>query len=328
MLRHRTADDPGRAAAVLAGVRAYQQAPRPAPLSPAPALATAGRASLRDHGGSGPPVVIVPSLINGPEILDLDARRSLVRWLARADARVLLVDWGEPAAAERERTLGGHVADLLLPLLDALGEPAALVGYCLGGTLALAAAALRPVRGVATLAAPWRFAGYPAQGRADLAALWEQARGDVARLGLMPLDVMQAAFWQLDPERVLDKFAALARDTPDADALRDFAVVEDWVNAGPPLTAAAASELFALFEADLTGRGGWRIGGVPIVPERWRCPLLEIVALPDRIVPPEAAAGTGARLDVPLGHVGMIVGRRAEATVWQPLAAWLRRLDG
>jgi polyhydroxyalkanoate synthase subunit PhaC len=52
----------------------------------------------------------------------------------------------------------------------------------------------------------------------------------------------------------------------------------------------------------------------------------------DRIVPPASARALATalpravRLDPPLGHIGMIVGRHAEREVWQPLAGWL--LDG
>ena len=49
MLRSETAADPARTAAALAGLAAYQQAPRPAPPPPMPALATAGRGG----GGAG-----------------------------------------------------------------------------------------------------------------------------------------------------------------------------------------------------------------------------------------------------------------------------------
>jgi polyhydroxyalkanoate synthase len=30
------------------------------------------------------------------------------------------------------------------------------------------------------------------------------------------------------------------------------------------------------------------------------------------------------RLDIPLGHIGMVVGRHAERSLWAPLAAWIR----
>src|SRR5687768_11034476 len=67
MLRSETAANPERLTAALAGLRRYQEAPREAQAPPMPAIAEAEGASLRDYGlggGSGPPFLFIPSLIN------------------------------------------------------------------------------------------------------------------------------------------------------------------------------------------------------------------------------------------------------------------------
>lgn len=324
MLRSETAEDEDRRAAALRGLRRYQRAPRAPGVRRPPAVASAGRASLRDYGGAGPPLVMVPSLINPLDVLDLDEGQSLLRWLATQGVRPLLVDWGAPATAERGLTVAGHVETMLLPLLDGLGEPPLLAGYCLGGTMAVAAAALRPVRALALLATPWSFAGYPPSTRAALGELWKQAAPASAALGLMPMEVLQAAFWRLDPARTVRKYEALAGLAPDDPALARFVRLEDWANDGPPLTHAAARELFDdLFEIDLPGRGRWSVGGRTIEPAAIRAPVLELVSTIDRIVPAATAIGIGERLDLALGHVGMIVSGSARGRVWEPLGAWL-----
>ncbi len=61
-----------------------------------PVIASAGRAVLRDYGGSGRPAIFVPSLINPPDVLDLAEANSMLRWLSQHDLRPLLVDCGEP----------------------------------------------------------------------------------------------------------------------------------------------------------------------------------------------------------------------------------------
>lgn len=328
MLRSETSGDPGRLAAALKGLRAYQEAERPAPPPPRPVVATAGRAVLRDYGGSGPPLVVVPSLINPPVILDLDAERSLLRWLARQGVRPLLVDWGAPLAGEHGLDIAGHVETMLLPLIDALGEPPILAGYCLGGTMALAAAALRQPRALALIAAPWRYAGFPDESRAMLGRLWDQARPAAEAIGLLPMEVLQTAFWRLDPARTVGKFEAFGRRAHDPAASAGFVAVEDWANDGPPLTLGAARELMeGMFGEDLPGQGRWRVGGRTIDPAAIAVPAFEIVSTSDRIVPAAAAAGIGERLALGLGHVGMIVGGRSRASVWQPLAAWLSRVQ-
>jgi polyhydroxyalkanoate synthase len=140
----------------LSGLRSYEAAertPRPAPM---PEIARVRGACLRDHGGEGPPAVLIPSLINPPRILDLDAQTSVAGAVASMRRRSLLLDWGS-ADARAELSVAGHVEHLLLPLLGSVGEPVALVGYCLGGTMAIAAANLVECERVVTLAAPWNF---------------------------------------------------------------------------------------------------------------------------------------------------------------------------
>jgi len=324
LLRSETAASPERRAAALAGLKAYQEAERPPERALKPAIATAGRASLRDYGGDGPPVVFVPSLINPPFILDLAPGNSLLEWLATQGLRPLLVDWGTPVPADRGQGVDAHITALLLPLLDALDEPPLLVGYCLGGTLAMAAAALRPARGLVTIAAPWRFRRYGDLARAAIASQWEAAQPACAQLGLVPMEVLQAGFWQLDPARTIAKFERFARIEPDSDQARAFIALEDWANAGAPLTYAAGAQMFErFFKTDRPGSGRWWVEGTRVLPSRLACPALELLSTTDRIVPAATAANLPERRSLALGHVGMIVGGRARAMVWEPLRDWL-----
>jgi polyhydroxyalkanoate synthase subunit PhaC len=297
--------DPALAKRALAGLDAYEQAPRAAKGEPRQALAAQHGSVLRDHGGSGRPIVLVPSLINPPHILDLDRDVSLARALT-THGRVVLLDWGE--ARERATLdVAGHIEQRLLPLLAQLGQPPVLVGYCLGGTMALAAAELAPVEKVATLAAPWHFAGYAAEARHSLRSIWEGSSGASGTLGALPMEVLQAAFWALDPGRTVAKFAHFAALDPDSAEARRFVSLEDWANEGEPLPLRAARELFVdLFDAGLPGAGRWRVGGKSIsglAP----CPALHLTAASDHIVP-AATAPEGDRVTIPSGHVGMIVG--------------------
>lgn len=324
LLRSETAREPARAKRALKGLRRYQEYPRRPPPAPMPALAERLGAALRDYGGSGPPVLFVPSLINPPTVLDLSPERSLLRRLAADGHRVLLLDWGWPDASRRTLSVTGHVEEILLPLLAGLGEPAILVGYCLGGTMALGAARAGGAKAVAALAAPWRFAGFPDEARGQLASLWAGARGGAEPLGLLPMEVLQSAFWSLDPARTVAKFEAFA--AAEGAKADEFVTLEDWANDGPPLAAAAARELFEdFFAADLPGRGLWRVADTPVDPSTLPCPFLNIVSTVDRIVPHESAAAAGERLDLSLGHVGMVVGSRARHALWDPLSDWLSR---
>ena len=326
LLRSETAANPERMARALEGLRRYQEAGRDGPPEPMPAIASAYGATLRDYGSRGRPVLFVPSLINPPSVLDLSEETSLLRWLATQGFRPLLIDWGWNVERRRSLSVAGHVEEIILPFIDAIGERPALVGYCLGGTMSLAAAARRDVASVITIAAPWCFSGFPEAARRHLANLWRDSTPAVEAMGLLPMEVLQSAFWSLDPARTVGKFEAFAEMPPASAAARTFVRLEDWANDGPPLPEAAARELFEGFvETDAPGRGEWEVGGVSIEPGALRCPSLNIVSTTDRIVPAGSAVQTGERIELALGHVGMMVGGRAKAELWEPLAAWLSR---
>ncbi len=321
LVRLKAVDDPELARAALDGLAKYAAAERSKPRPKRPIAAQIGGAALRDHGGSGAPVVLVPSLINPPNILDLDVDASLAASLAAGGRHVLLLDWG-PAAQRAELSIGDHVEVLLVPLLGKLGEPVALVGYCLGGTMAIAAANRVKVERVATLAAPWHFAVYPETSRAALCDLWNGVHAAADAFGRLPMEVLQAAFWALDPERTVAKFERFASLDPDSDQARRFVALEDWANLGEPLPLPAARELIEdMFGADLPGSGKWTVGG-RAMSDTLDVPAMHFTAADDRIAPAETVPA-GPSQAVPSGHVGMIVGSKARETLHTPLARWL-----
>lgn len=313
------------------GLRRYQDAERPVPLPAAPCVARAGAARLLHYGRDNGrfPVVFVPSLINPPQVLDLSHSRSLLRHMAAAGHDAMLVDWGTPKTGDSGLGLAGHVTERLIPLIAGLPRPPILVGYCLGGTLALAAARLTAVSGLATIAAPWDFDGFPTADRAMIGSLWEGARPMCERLGYVPMEVLQSGFWAMDPARTIAKYADFADSEPGSDAERAFLAVEDWANGGPPLSHAAGRDLFEqLYGQNASGRGEWHVGGVAIGPEQLPCPSLSIRSTSDRIVPAAASPSLEETRSLSLGHVGMVVGGRARALLWEPLSAWLSSHGG
>ncbi|MFV0474976.1 MAG: alpha/beta fold hydrolase, partial [Pikeienuella sp.] len=240
-----------RLAAMLRGLKLYQQSGETRSLADPPALWTGGGARLLDFGPpNGRPALVTPSLINRHHILDLDDGASLMRHLSGAGLRPLLLDWGEPGSEEQGFGLADYVERRLVPAFDAAraatGGKLALIGYCMGGALAVALAGLRGdhVSRLALIGAPWDFAHMtPMRGalasfgvsgeRAMLARMIDAVAG---AFGAVPVAALQAVFAQLDPGLAARKFRRFAGlDQKGAEARR-FVLIEDWLNAGPPLS--------------------------------------------------------------------------------------------
>lgn len=327
----------GRAALFLDGVERYRQHPYRRDLPEPPVLWQDGTTRLLDYRPrGGPPVLVIPSLINRAYILDLAPGQSLLRYLADQGLRPLLLDWDAPGAAERGFGLDRYIIDRLEPAAavarQAGGAVPAVLGYCMGGLLALALVARRPELGkaLALLATPWRFHAERAAQAKLLGVLAEPVARAYTAMGEVPVDVLQALFAAQDPLTALRKFSRFAEMPQDSAAAHGFVALEDWLNDGVPLSIPVAREcLGGWYGEDLPGRGQWRVGGKRILPYAVEAPALVVVPAQDRIVPPATAAvladelPQAARLMPRLGHIGMIVGREAPAAVWQPLAEWL-----
>ena len=325
--------------ALLAGIAAYRRHPYARALPDPPTLWAEGGSRLLDYatGGTGPAVLFVPSLVNRAYVLDLAPGRSLLRWLAARGARPLLLDWGWPGEVERGFTLTDYIAGrlerALVAAVAASGGKVVLAGYCMGGLLALAAAARRPesVAGLALLATPWDFhAGAGDAAAETMARLLPLLEPALSLHGTLPIDGLQMLFALLDPFGVAAKYRAFGRLDPAGGRAELFVALEDWLNDGVPLAAPVAREcLGGWYGANTPARGEWRVAGMPVDPAALRLPCFVAVPSRDRIVPPESARPLadsipGARMHTPAaGHIGMAAGAGAEQALWAPLAAWL-----
>ena len=327
-----------RADGFAAGLAAYHRHPFRRTSSGAPVVLRQGAVRLLDYGrGEGPVVLVVPSLINRYYILDLLPERSFLRHLAEQGLRPLVVDWGEPGAAERDFTLTDYIAGPLAAAAakarELAGGPFASLGYCMGGLLALALALRRPadVAGLALLATPWDFhAERPAQARllGELAQWLPVLFGGCEPL---PVAVIQMLFLALDPFLAERKFIRFGELDPAGAAARGFVALEDWINDGVPLAHKVALECARSWYRDNDpAQGAWQVDGRPVRPGDVAAPSLVVLPRRDRIVSPRSAAPLaraipGAEvLRPPFGHIGMMASAEAPAAVWQPIAQWLR----
>ncbi len=318
--------------ALIAGIAAYRRHPWRRTLPDPPAIWSEGETRLLDYGGEGPPLLFIPSLINRGHILDLDEGASLVRFLAAAGFHPLLLDWGWPGERERRFTLTDYIAGRLDRALGAVAEKPILVGYCMGGLLALAAALREPrrLRALALLATPWDFHADNPTRAAALARLLPLMEPAFALGHALPIDWLQTLFALVDPYGVGRKYRAFATLDPESTRARRFVALEDWLNDGVPLAAPVAREALGGWYGDNTpARGNWLVAGLPVDPAALRLPTLVAAPTRDRLVPPASARPLAtlipdATLITPqVGHIGMIAGTNAETALWRPMLTWL-----
>ena len=328
-------------AGLIAGIAAYRRHPWSRTMPEPPVIWAEGETRLLDYGGDGTGTVVlfVPSLVNRGYVLDLAPGHSMLRFLAGAGIRPLLLDWGWPGETERRFTLTDYIAGRLeRALLDAnrlTGGPPVLVGYCMGGALALGVTARRPdlVSALALLATPWDFHTDGGKTADFVARLLPMLQPLLDFNATLPIDALHTLFTLLDPFGVGDKYRAFARLDQDSARARLFVALEDWLNDGVPLAAQVAREcLSGWYGANTPGRGEWRVAGTPVDPTGLRLPAFVAVPGRDRIVPPASARPLaqlipGAVLHTPAaGHIGMTAGMGAENSLWRPLLEWLREL--
>jgi polyhydroxyalkanoate synthase subunit PhaC len=327
-------------AALIEGIAAYRRHPWQRTLIDPPSIWSEGGTRLLDYGpAGGRPVLFVPSLINRAYVLDIAEGYSMLRWLSGQGVRPLLLDWGWPEETERRFSLTDYVAGRMERAMTAAagyaGTPPVLAGYCMGGTLAVAAAQRRPdlIGGLALLAAPWDFHAPDPERALQAAQTLPLLEPALAFSNALPVDLLQSLFALLDPWGVADKYRGFARLSPDSERARLFVALEDWLNDGVPLAAGVARAcLSEWYGENAPARGNWRIAGLPVDPAAIATPTFVAVPGRDRIVPPESARILArlipnAVLHQPAaGHIGMAAGARAEISLWRPLCDWLRTL--
>lgn len=329
---------------LLNGIRRYQDTELSRDVEEPPCIWQSGNVRLLDYGiycskKNAPRLLLVPSLINRYYILDLSAKQSFARYLAARGIYPLMLDWGAPGKTEAAYDAAAYVTN---PLADAVafiarttGAPVHLAGYCMGGVLTTALAVLQPenVASLSLLATPWDFHA-PDCIRLRLGGetlhFLEQL---ITENSTVPPEWIQALFYWQQPWAFQQKFEKFA-EAGNSRNTRDFLNLEGWVNDGVPMTPALARDCFIGWaQHNVLAKKQWRVNGTVIDPSRVEKPVFLTIPQNDSVVPKQCALALAphfknATIHEPkTGHVGMIIGSKAKAHLWEPYADWLAGLD-
>jgi polyhydroxyalkanoate synthase len=107
------------------------------------------------------PLVIFPPWINRYYILDLNPKKSFIRWAVEQGLTVFVVSWKSADESLKDLQLGDYVKaeiEVLETVREAIGTPSVhAIGYCVAGTTLAAALALLTARGEADKVASATF---------------------------------------------------------------------------------------------------------------------------------------------------------------------------
>ena len=297
---------------------------------------------LLDENGQprvGPPVLFVPAPVSRYFIIDLLPGRSFAGHIAAAGFDVYIADFGEPASEDRFCDLAYYVDGLIrrcVRKVSALsGEPRVnVVGYCLGGTLALLYSALYPESVTRLVLLTTTVDGDVQGGIAWVAHKMGLAGESYDNPRLVPAVEVKSWFEMLSPGsnslmgRVNDLWDRLD-DPPER--LRDVRTMATWVDDVLPAPGRLLAELYQQFGP---GRNKLMAGTATIGDRRAdlaavTMPVMSVSAEKDTIAPPEGVDALrkivphAQVIRLPGGHVGIVAGRSAPA-LWQRVVEFLK----
>mgnify|MGYP003888666755 CR=1 FL=1 len=287
------------------------------------------------------PIVLVPSLINRHYVLDLMPGKSFVEWLVARGHDVYCIDWGTPLDEDRFVTFEDIVDRAIgraIRVATRLSSSARahVLGYCLGGTLALIHTAVRPekVRSLTLLAAP---VGFHDEG---LLSRWTRTKtfdvnAIVDGMGNVPWQLMQSAFQLLRPTMGAAKAVGALDRAWDDEFLDGLFAIETWGNDNVSFPGACYRKYIEdLYQRDRLQLGTFRLESGPVKLAAVQCPTLAVTFEHDTIVPHASATlvldriGSLDKRHVHLagGHVGAVVSKKAAKGLWPQIASFWESL--
>ncbi len=284
------------------------------------------------------PTLIAYAMVNRYTMLDLQPNRSMIRNLLDQGQDVYLIDWGYADRMDRHLTMDDLINGFMDDCIDYIRQQHQidainLLGVCQGGTFSAIYAALHPekVKNLITMVAPVDFSTND-----SLLFSWAKHM-DVDLMidayGIIPGDMMNQSYQMLAPfSLTVQKYVNMVDIIGDADKLSDFLRMESWIFDSPDQPGEVLRQNAKdLFQENRLVKGEFEIGGQLVNLKNISMPVLNIYAEFDTLVPPAASkalldhVGTKDKqeLSYPVGHVGMFVSGKTQATLAPRIHEWI-----
>src|SRR4051812_6950010 len=299
-------------------------------------------AHARDHGD---PVLLVTPLAAPALCYDLRRGCSLVEHLVDAGRPTYLVEYG--AVSFRDRSLGmEHWIEEVVPTAirevsaHAGGRPVHVVGWSLGGTFALLAAAgdqSLPIASITALGSPFDVRQVPLVAPLRPLLSLTDGRGAITRIyqaaGGAPKPLARWALQLSSFQKLITKPLAIARTLADADSLAQLEAVDRFTANMIAYPGRTFGQLYhRLLKGNALVEGTFEVGDRTLDVAYIAAPVLVFGGANDSIAPigsvkaavPLLTGSREVRFEiVPGGHLGMLTGRRARTSTWPLLDAWI-----
>lgn len=272
------------------------------------------------------PVLVIPSLINKPCLMDLLKDESFIGGLIERGASVYMLEWGENIQAQRnisfEHYLRGYMSRACRRVAtDAGADGVHLAGYCLGGTVSTIFTGIDRgalVKSLTTMVTPLNF-----HDRGLLSWWAREEHFDVDKLvdtwGNIPADFFSNSFPWLVPTAQLKKIRTLQQKQEDEDFLLRFLALDIWISENIDFPGEVYREIIKNgYQKNLLAtEGRWPFAQGDSLLSEIRIPVLNLVSEFDHVSPAESCSlvekllvNAQCTTQVhPTGHLGFALGK-------------------
>ncbi len=284
------------------------------------------------------PLLIVYALINKPYILDLIPQRSFVSYMVNKGIDVYLLDWGIPGPEDEHLCFDDLVVEYLPPVvhqvLKVSGEERLhMLGYCIGGILAMLYVALHPdapLSSMILLATPVDFSP------ADVLGIWLHPRSfDVDKLvdamGNIPPAFIFAGARLLSLAGATAMFEEFATDEQGSAVWQAISL---WATDGVPFPGEAFRHWVKdFYQSNKLINDQLTLARKTVYLSNIAIPILNIGAQEDHLVPPsqikplfkKVSSTEKEMVIVPGSHFALAIGQEAVHNLWPRELDWLAR---
>jgi polyhydroxyalkanoate synthase len=288
------------------------------------------------------PVLIVYALVNTYKMLDLQPDRSYVKNLLSLGLDVYLIDWGTPSKSDRYLSMDDYINDYINNCVDVIrkkhkAEKINIISICQGGTFSVIYTALHQnkIKNLVTQVTPVDFSTND-----GLLFRWSKDM-DFDKLvegydGLIPGEFLNEGFNMLKPTQQFLKQQALMNVLDDKDKLLNFLRMEKWIAESPAQAGECYRQFMKdLYQKNLLIKNELVVGGKKVNLKNITCPVLNVYATQDHLVPPAASTplcdhiGSTDKETYSFagGHIGVFVGSKSQKELAPAVATFLKKRD-